>query len=287
MNWVSKLKAVRTDAVVLFDEPQDERILKACRYLKKNKICTPVFVSKKEINGFVTIKPEIKKYAKIFEKKKLQKKLLSETNWYATMLLSKNLADAYISGASNPTSRTLKPALKLLNSGFASSYFLMLGKNNYLFADCAFNIAPDYKQLAKIAIQTHDSAKRLKIKPKVAMLSFSTNGSAKHSEVDKVKKATTLAKKKIKVEGEMQFDAAINPEIAKKKFPKSKIAGQANVLIFPELNSANIGYKIATQIGGMKAIGPITQGFKKPVNDLSRGCTVEEIILTAALTVMK
>lgn len=295
MNLLKELQNTKSDHKVLFDEYEDKRIIDAIKYLQKKNICKPFLISPKPIAGIQTINPEPNSEIINFVKKKLKcselkaKNLLQESNWLATALVANGYAHAFISGASNPTSRTFKPALKLLADDYASSYFLMIGKQNWLFADCAFNINPNAKQLAKIAVDTAINAKKLGINPKVAMLSFSTNKSASDKSVTKVQQATTIAKNKLKttniiLEGEMQFDAAIDPKVAKLKNPNSHLQGNANVFIFPDLNAGNIGYKIASRLGKIKAIGPITQGFTKPVNDLSRGCTVQEIILTTALT---
>jgi phosphate acetyltransferase len=167
----------------------------------------------------------------------------------------------------------------------------MTRKNSlYLFADCGVQIDPDAKELAEIATLTIRSAKSYGIKPKVAMLSFSTHGSAKHPHVQKVKDATTIAKKKNKnvvIEGEMQFDAAFVPEIRKQKAPESRLKGVPNIFIFPDLQAGNICYKVVQHLSHFDAIGPIVQGLRSPVNDLSRGCNVKEVVLAAAITVLQ
>ena len=167
---------------------------------------------------------------------------------------------------------------------------MMLEQRLIIFADCAVEIEPDAKDLALIAIDTEKTAKKFGIEPRMAMLSFSTNGSAKHPLVDKVREATQIVKAKapdLIVEGEIQVDAALVPEIGEKKFPNSELKGNANILIFPDLNSGNIAYKLVQRLAGAHAVGPILQGLNKPVNDLSRGCNVQDIVDVAAITVVE
>ena len=216
------------------------------------------------------------------------------------LLIKLGYADGEVSGAEHPTGDVLRPAFQIVKtapgSSVVSGAFIMILKDTtyaeeglLVFADCAVNPDPTDKQLAEIAISSAETAKKIAgIEPRVAMLSFSTHGSANHPMVDKVVNATKIVKETrpdIAIEGEIQSDAAIVEAIGQKKAPGSKIAGHANVLVFPDLNSGNIAYKVADYLGNYKAIGPISQGFHKPVNDLSRGCTVEEIVLTAAMTV--
>ena len=203
-------------------------------------------------------------------------------------------ADGMVSGAVHTTGDTVRPALQIIKTkeGFkrVSGAFLMLRENEkYLFADCAINIDIDSEGLAEVAELSDQTAKQFGIDAKIAMLSFSTKGSAKAEQADKVRIATEMVKEnypEIKIDGELQFDAAFDPVTAKKKAPDSEIAGHANVFIFPSLEAGNIGYKMAQRFGGFKAIGPILQGLNKPVNDLSRGCVEKEVedlvIITAA-----
>lgn len=161
------------------------------------------------------------------------------------------------------------------------------GDERYLFADCAINIDPNEEQLAEIAVESGKTAQLFDIDPRVALLSFSTKGSAKSPEVEKVQKATELAQKldpEMPIDGELQFDAAIVPKVAESKAPDSDVAGKATVFVFPELQSGNIGYKIAQRLGGFEAIGPILQGLNKPVSDLSRGCNSEDAYKVAIIT---
>jgi len=219
--------------------------------------------------------------------------------YFAAMLVKEGLAHGYVAGAENTTGNTLKPALQIIKTtpgiGVVSSYFLMVlpdakwGEDGVLvFADCALIPDPDENQLAEIAITTADSFKTtMQVEPKVAMLSFSTKGSAKHASVDKVAKATKIVQEKrpdIQIDGELQADAALIESVGAKKSPGSPVAGKANVLIFPDLASGNIGYKLVQRLAGAEAIGPVIQGIAKPVNDLSRGCSVEDIVSVAAIT---
>ena len=209
--------------------------------------------------------------------------LVDDTCWLAAALVSLGEADGYVGGNVSTTSDVIRPALKLIGTtGYASSYFLMKKDGvTIVFADAAFNIDPSSEQLAQIAIDTAASAKHHGLEPRVAFLSFSSKGSASHPRVEKVRRAFEIAKEKapdVVFDGELQFDAAFVPEVAALKVPDSPLKGGANVFIFPDLDSANISYKIMERLAGFKATGPIFQGFKKPVADLSRGCSVQDIV---------
>jgi len=222
--------------------------------------------------------------------------------YYGAMLVRERHAQCAVAGAKNATGKVLRAALHCI--GIAkevstiSSCFLMvlpefMGEKEkvFIFADSAVLPQPNPEQLASIAIATTQSAvKLLGIEPKVAMLSFSTKGSAKHADVDKVRAAIGIVKEKapeIIIDGELQLDAAIVPEVAAKKAPDSEVAGQANVLVFPDLDAGNIGYKLVQRMAGAEAIGPIIQGLAKPYNDLSRGCSVDDIVNVAAIALLK
>jgi phosphate acetyltransferase len=215
------------------------------------------------------------------------------------MMLDADHVHGFLAGAAHATGDTIRPALQIIKPApgvrAISSFFIMvvpnceLGENGVmLMGDCAINPDPAPAKLALIAISTAKMAKALcGFEPRVALLSFSTLGSAEHELVDKVRKALEIAKAKapdIKIDGEMQADAALVPEIGKRKAPNSPVAGKANVLIFPDLQSANIGYKLVQRLANAEAIGPILQGFNKPVNDLSRGASVDDIVNLAAVT---
>ncbi|MFH2204644.1 MAG: phosphate acetyltransferase [Elusimicrobiota bacterium] len=226
-------------------------------------------------------------------------RLMSDPIHFGTMMLDADHVDGFLAGAIHATGDTIRPALQIIKPApgvrAISSFFIMvvpnckLGDNGViLMADCAINPAPPPAKLALIAISTAKMGKALcGMDPKVAMLSFSTMGSAEHETVDQVRKALEIAKQKapeLAIDGEMQADAALVPEIGKRKAPNSPVAGQANVLIFPDLQSANIGYKLVQRLCGAEAIGPILQGFNKPVNDLSRGASVDDIVTLACVT---
>jgi phosphate acetyltransferase len=296
---------------IVFAE-QDDRILKAASKLKEENICTPIIVGKadeifrrvKELKlnfeGIEIIEPDDRFAKDIFDNRKGKisledSSLLSiEPNYFAACLVHNNFADGMVCGSVYASADTFRPALQIIKTKegiTASTYFLMIVKEKiYLFADCALNINPNDMQLADIAISTADSSKKYGLEPKVAMLSFSTNGSASHELQEKVKHATQIVKEKrpdLLVEGEIQVDVAMIKEVADHKFKDSKIKGDANIFVFPDLNSGNIGYKLVERFGLGMAIGPISQGFNKPVNDLSRGCSVEDIIIVSAITAVQ
>ena len=233
---------------------------------------------------------------------------LKDYTMYGALILKAGDADGFVSGACHSTANTLRPGLQVIKTApgikTVSSCFIMVapeGSNKYLpngisvFGDCAINIEPSAEELADIAVATAETAKKIAgIEPKVAMLSFSTKGSGNDAKglntVGKVVEATNLAKAKapeLALDGEFQFDAAIAPEVGELKAPGSAGAGHANTFIFPNINAGNIGYKIAARMGGWKAIGPVCQGFAKPLNDLSRGCNVDEIVDTVAVTALQ
>ena len=233
---------------------------------------------------------------------------LKDYTMYGALILKAGDADGFVSGACHSTANTLRPGLQVIKTApgikTVSSCFIMVapeGSNKYLpngisvFGDCAINIEPSAEELADIAVATAETAKKIAgIEPKVAMLSFSTKGSGNDAKglntVGKVVEATNLAKAKapeLALDGEFQFDAAIAPEVGELKAPGSAVAGHANTFIFPNINAGNIGYKIAARMGGWKAIGPVCQGFAKPLNDLSRGCNVDEIVDNVAVTALQ
>lgn len=219
--------------------------------------------------------------------------LKKDNNYYGVMLVKAGLADGMVSGAIGTTGDTIRPALQIIKTvpgiSRVSGIMIMIGPNGeqYVFADTAVNITLESQEMAEVAIETAYTAKSFGIEPKVALLSFSTKGSARHDLVDKVSKATKKAHEidpNVPLDGELQFDAALDPITAKNKAPKSEVAGHANVFIFPDLQAGNIGYKIAQRLGGYKALGPILQGLKSPVNDLSRGCSAEDVYEIAIIT---
>jgi phosphate acetyltransferase len=224
---------------------------------------------------------------------------LNDRNWFGTMMVKAKKADGMVSGAAGTTADTIRPALSIIKTkpgcSIASSVFLMCMQDKVLvFGDCAINPNPDPKQLAEIAVISAQTAKAFGVLPKVAMLSYSTGSSGTGPDVDAVVEATKLAQESaaslypnLPLDGPMQFDAALDPKTAKGKMPNSQVAGQATVLVFPSLNAGNIGYKAVQRTSGAVAVGPIIQGLNAPVNDLSRGCTVPDIINTVAITAVQ
>jgi phosphate acetyltransferase len=226
-------------------------------------------------------------------------KLVNDPLYLAPLLIKAGYADGEVAGAENSTGNVLRPAFQIVKTAAGSSVvsgaFIMILKDNkygedgiMIFADCAVNPDPNEKELAEIAIASADTAKKIaKIEPIVAMLSFSTMGSAKHPKAQKVIDALKIAKEKnpeLIIDGEMQSDAAIVEAIGLKKAPESKVAGRANVLIFPDLSSGNIAYKLVQRMAEAEAVGPILQGMAAPINDLSRGCSISDIVNLVAIT---
>ncbi|MGL4990377.1 MAG: phosphate acetyltransferase [Sarcina sp.] len=228
--------------------------------------------------------------------------IVKDPLYFATMMVKLDDADGMVSGAIHTTGDLLRPGLQIIKTApgvsVVSSFFIMMVPNSaygeegmLLFADCAVNPNPTAEQLASIAIATADTAKNLcKVSPKVAMLSFSTMGSADHELVTKVREATEIARNlrpDLEIDGELQLDAAIVSSVAEQKAPNSKVAGRANVLVFPDLQAGNIGYKLVQRFANADAIGPVCQGFAKPINDLSRGCSSDDIVNVVALTAVQ
>lgn len=310
-------KIVGKNLKIVFPEGNDERVLRAAARLKFEGLIEPIILGEAtEVReslakfgfadqNYVIINPqtydkfdEMKKAFLEIRKSKATPKdadrLLKDVNYFGVMLVKLDLADGMVSGAIHSTADTVRPALQIIKTkpgiSRTSGVFLMNRESTdqrFMFADCAINIDPNAQELSEIALNTADTARIFDIDPKIAMLSFSTKGSAKAPQVEKVREATQLAKGRqpeLAIDGELQFDAAFVPSTAEVKAPDSDVAGQANVFIFPDLQSGNIGYKIAQRLGMFEAIGPILQGLNKPVNDLSRGSSAEDIYKLAIIT---
>jgi phosphate acetyltransferase len=316
-------KAKNNIKTIALPEGDEERTLKAAEQIVKQKIANLILIGNEEairekakslnvcLDGIRIADPvksdKFGTYANAFYELRKSKGVTPEKAaetvkdpvYFGTMMVKSDDADGMVSGAVHSTGDLLRPGLQVIKTAkgvnCVSSFFIMqvpnksYGKDGlFLFADCAVNPDPNAEQLASIAIATAENAKNLcDMEPKVAMLSFSTKGSAKHEFVDKVVEATKMAKElrpDLLIDGELQLDAAIVSEVANLKAPGSSVAGKANVLVFPDLQSGNIGYKLVQRLAGADAIGPICQGFAKPINDLSRGCNVEGIINVVAVT---
>lgn len=311
---------------IVLPEGEDLRVLKAAHIINKDKICKIIILGDEaqikadfakngwDLTGIELINPatspRLEEYASLlFELRKSKgmteeeaKKTALIPNYFGTLMIKSGHADGMVSGANHSTADTVRPALQIIKSAHkdrAVSSFLVMVSNDkpYVFSDCAITINPSAKELADIALETSLSAEKFGIEPKVAMLSFSTYGSGKGEQVDKVVEATKLAKEalqsdefknmKIELDGELQADAALDMVVARKKAPASHVAGNANVLIFPNLEAGNIGYKLLQRLGGCEAYGPMLQGLNAPVNDLSRGAFAEDIVGVIAITALQ
>ena len=299
---------------ILLPESTDSRIIAAAKSIKDQKIAQIVLFDEESASslGLESINPknedlkaqyaqtlfELRKHKGVTVESALE--MLSNKSVFAMMALQRGDVDGVVTGAITPSQEVLSNALRIVGvaegSKLVSSLFLMVFDDNHsmyggnlIFSDCAMNISPNSEELAEIAKSAYETAQSfLTESPKLAMLSFSTNQSAKHAEVDKVREATELLRSSlpgINVIGNVQLDAALDPNVLKIKDPDSSFLPPANVFIFPNLDAGNIGYKLVQRFSGARAIGPILQGLSKPVNDLSRGCSVDEIINTVVVTV--
>lgn len=307
---------------IVLPEGEDERVLIAATQLQKTDYVSPIVLGNEDnikslaskhaldLTQIEIIDPatsELKdELVDAFVERRKGKatkeqavELLDNVNYFGTMLVYTGKAEGLVSGAAHSTGDTVRPALQIIKtkpgvSRTSGIFFMIKGDEQYIFGDCAINTELDAQGLAEIAVESAKSAQSFGMDPKVAMLSFSTKGSAKSDDVTKVQEALKLAQEKaeadqldhVVIDGEFQFDAAIVPSVAEKKAPGAKIQGDANVFVFPSLEAGNIGYKIAQRLGGYDAVGPVLQGLNSPVNDLSRGCSTEDVynlsIITAA-----
>ena len=321
-EMIEKLKA--NPKKIVFTEGSDSRIIEASSRLLAANFLTPILVGKEDeifkaaeeagynIKGATIIDPEnfdrfdemVDMFCEIRKSKGMTPEkaipMLKQANYFGTMLVKMGVADALLGGATYSTADTVRPALQIIktkpNNTIVSSCFILVreaatGENEVLaMGDCAINIKPSEDELVEVAYETSECAKVFGVDPKVAFLSYSTLGSGKGEDVDKMRNATAKTKAKhpeMEVEGELQFDAAVSPRVARTKCPDSKVAGHANTFIFPDINAGNIGYKIAQRLGNFDAYGPILLGLNAPINDLSRGCNALEVysmsIITASL----
>lgn len=325
MNKILEVAKADKKRIVL-PEGNEERTIVATEEIYKQGYAHPILVGNKEeilnkatalnvdLTGVEIIDPEtsenLSKYIEAFYELRKNKgmtmskaeKIVRDPLYFGTMMVKLGDADGMVSGAVHTTGDLLRPGLQIIKTApgvsVVSSFFIMMVPDSpygeegmLLFSDCAVNPNPNEDQLAAIAIATAETAKNLcKVEPRVAMLSFSTMGSADHELVSKVRTATEKAKElrpDLLIDGEMQLDAAIVESVASQKAPNSKVAGKANVLVFPDLQAGNIGYKLVQRFAKAEAIGPICQGFAKPINDLSRGCSSEDIVKVVAITAVQ
>ena len=318
---IIKLAKLKQKTIVFPEAGYSDRIVEAGYLLNKKRIAKVIFLGdesslvlryKDKLKGITIINPKTstlfdellnifleKRKNKGLDKKQAEKLLLNPL-YFGTLLVEAGYADGMVAGAEEPSANVIRPALQILKSKneneIVSSFMMFYGKGKVfkkrkviLGSDCGLNINPSAEELSQIAIQTAKSYELFTDKKaKIAMLSYSTNGSSTGDSVDKVKTATALVKrKKFDVYGEVQLDSAISKRVSDIKCPSWSLDGEANVLIFPDLNSGNITYKAIQYFGKIKAIGPIMQNLKKPVNDLSRGCSVRDIILVSAITALQ
>lgn len=320
-----KARAKADKKTIILPESMDSRIFQAAEKILKEEIANIIIIGTPEevekhskgydITGATIINPftyeKTQEYEDLFvelrkskglTREEARKTMLSDYAYYACLMIKSGDADGMVSGACHSSANTLRPCLQIIKTKpgtkLVSSFFLMevpdceFGADGaFVFSDCGLEQNPDPEKLAAIAICAADSFEMLVGKePKVAMLSHSSKGSAKHTDVTKVVEATKLAKElapDLMLDGELQLDAAIVPEIGKSKAPDSTVAGQANVLVFPDLDAGNIGYKLVQRLGKAEAYGPLCQGVAKPVNDLSRGCSADDIVGVVAITAVQ
>jgi len=319
-NFIKKVRGLarKKNKLIVLPEGTEERVLKATEEIQKQKIARISLVGPsrkikakakklklninwKEIkihdpeksqltHSFATTFYELRKHKGITEKD--AETIVKDMNYFGTMMVYMGEADGMVTGTTYSTADSIRPALQIIKTEekfhkVSGVFFMVLEKRLLLFADTAITIEPNSHDLVDIATDTAETAKKFGIDPRIAFLSFSTKGSANHPRIDKIQEAVAMLKAErpdLILDGEMQVDAALVPKVAKKKCPDSPIQGDANVLIFPDLEAANISYKFVERLAKAKAVGPLLQGLKKPVNDLSRGCHYKDIVNVTAFT---
>lgn len=295
LQAAERLSALNIVDIILLGDPEkiQEKIIQLSIPLDFAKVEVINPITSEYFNDFVETFYELRKHKNV--NLDIARDCMTDVSYFGTMMIYKNLADGMVSGAAHTTQHTIRPALQFIKtkpgvSVVSSVFFMCLEDRVSVFGDCAINPNPTATELAEIAISSAESSLAFGIEPKIAMLSYSSGTSGKGEDVDRVREATEIVKRlrpDLKIEGPIQYDAAVDMSVGKSKLPNSEVAGQATVLIFPDLNTGNNTYKAVQRETGALAIGPMLQGLNKPVNDLSRGCTVDDIFNTVIITAIQ